>query len=122
MDKHSEIPLFDNKNGIISLFRAVCAEEFYAIMQTRKFSLPPDKSTNVKYFGVNYDETLLFANKIQFVDIVAVIEVGVSHDILVDIADFTQVDMFLFKHGTIIIQSENLNSFNNAIRYLEHRF
>ena len=103
------MPLFDNKNGVISLYRAVCAEEFYSIMQTREFSLPPDKSTTVKYFGVDYDETLLFANKIQFVDIVAVIEVAISHDILIDIADFTHVDTFLFKHGTVIIQSENLS-------------
>jgi len=90
-------------------------------MESKRFSLPPDKSTNVKYFGVDYSETVEFADLIQFIDIVAVIEVSVSYEKLLQIGDFTHVDVFLFKKGTVIIHTEDLNDFNNAIKYIEHK-
>ena len=46
---------------------------------------------------------------------------GVSHDILLQIGDFTHVDVFLFKKGTVIIQADDINDFNNAVRYIEHK-
>ena len=120
MIKHVENPYFESNNGIVRLFRAVSADEFYSIMESMRFSLPPDRSTNVKYFGVDYNETVEFANIIQFIDIVAVIEVGVSHEILLQVGDFTHVDVFLFTKGTVIIQAEDLCVFNNAIKYIKH--
>ena len=121
MTEYIKIPYFENNNGIARLFRAVSADEFYSIMESKKFSLPPDKSTNVKYFGIDFDETVAFANKIQFIDIVAVVEVGISHDVLLQIGDFTHVDIYLFKKGTVIIQAEYLSDFNNNIKYLKHK-
>jgi hypothetical protein len=122
MDEIYKIPDFEIYYGLVSLFRAVNADEFYSIVQSKQFSLPPNKSTNVKYFGVDYDETVKFANLIQFIDIVAVVEVGVPHNILLKIGDFTHVDTFLFKKGTVIIQSEHLDEFNSNIKYVKHRF
>jgi hypothetical protein len=122
MNNHFKIPVFLDNNGIVRLFRAVSSDEFYSIMQSKKFALLSDKTTSVKYFGVDYNETVEFANKIQLIDIVAVVEVGVLHDTLLQIGDFTHVDTFLFKKGTVIIQEENLDDFNNAIKYIEHRF
>ena len=107
---------------VMSLYRAVGVDEFYSIMQTGHFSLNPDNAVNVKYFGVDYEETLAFASKIQFMDIVAVVEVGVLRDILLRIGDFTQVDTFLFKKGTVIIQAENLDEFNGAIKYIVQKY
>ena len=121
MNESTNIPKFINDNGVVRLFRAVSADEFYSIMESKQFSLPPDMSTKVKYFGVDYNETVEFANKIQLIDIVAVVEVGVSNEILIQIGDFTHVDVFLFKKGTVIIQAKDLCVFNNAIKYIEHR-
>jgi hypothetical protein len=91
-------------------------------MQSKLFSLPISKVSNVKYFGVDYEETVAFANKIQLIDIVAIIEAGVLYDTLLRIGDFTHVDSFLFKKGTIIIQAEDLHEFNKAVQYIEHRY
>ena len=121
MKENINAPKFINNDGVVRLFRAVSADEFYSIMESKQFSLPPDMSTKVKYFGVDYNETVEFANKLQLIDIVAVVEVGVSHDKLLQIGDFTHVDVFLFRKGTVIIQAEDLDEFNNDIRYIEHK-
>jgi hypothetical protein len=122
MNEINIIPDFIVNNNLVCLFRAVSADEFYSIFETKQFSLPPDKSTSVKYFGVDYNETFDFANKIQFIDIVAIVEISVPHNILLQIGDFTHVDSFLFKKGTVIIQSEDLETFNNNIKYIKQRF
>ena len=121
MEKLHKTPDFINNNGIVNLYRAVCADEFYSIMESNQFTLPPDKSTSVKYFGVDLNETVEFANIIQFIDIVAVVEVGISYDILLQVGDFTHVDIFLFKKGTVIIHAEDLSKFNDDIRYIVHK-
>jgi hypothetical protein len=121
MNEHISIPCLENNNGVTRLFRAVSADEFYSVMESKQFALPPDKSTSVKYFGVDYNETVEFADKIQLIDIVAIVEVGISHEILLQIGDFTHVDAYLFKSGTVIIQSENLDEFNNIVKYIEHK-
>jgi hypothetical protein len=75
----------------ISLYRAVGADEFYSIMQTRRFSVV-EKGVQVKYFGLNFDETLAFANKVINIEIVAIVEVKISTKILTQVGDFTNVD------------------------------
>ena len=112
---------FNGENGIVILYRAMGAEEFYLLMQTRRFALIPN-GIGVKYFGINYEETLAFANKIVSIDIVAVIEVGILRDVLERIGDFTHVDPFLFKKGTVEIQREHLEEFNDAIQFINHRY
>jgi len=41
---------------------------------------------------------------------------------LLRIGDFTQVDAFLFKKGTVIIHAENLDEFNGAVKYVLQRY
>jgi len=90
-------------------------------MQTSKFSINPE-GIHVKYFGVNFEETLCFANKIINIDIAAVIEVGVLEDTVKKIGDFIHVDPFLFKSGTVEIQDEYLDEFNSAIKYIIQKY
>jgi len=103
------------------LFRAVGIEEYYSIMRTKKFTCHPEGS-EIKYFGINFDETLAFANEIINIEAIAVIEIKVLYDTLQRIGDFTYVDPFLFKKGTVEIHHTNLKEFNNAIKYIIHKF
>ena len=90
-------------------------------MRTKQFSIHP-KGAHVKYFGLNYEETLAFAKKVASIDLTAIAKVTISHDILEQIGDFTHVDSFIFRSGTVVIQSENLNEFNRAIQKLEQKY
>ena len=103
------------------LYRAIGADEFYSVMSTKRFALHP-KRVPVKYFGLNFEETLAFANMVINIDIVAVLEIHVDKNILDRVGDFTQVDVFLFKKGTVEIQPENMDEFNESIRTVIHRF
>jgi len=105
---------------VVSLYRAMGAEEFESVIITRQFTLHKNKA-EVKYFGLDFDETLSFADKAFNMDLVAVIEVNIYKSVLDKIGDFTQVDPFLFKCGTVEIQPENLDEFNSAIIKITHR-
>jgi len=107
-------------NTTTSLYRAMGAEEFESVMLTKTFTLYKGKA-DVKYFGMDFDETLRFADKAFNKDLVAVIEVIVDKSVLERIGDFTHVDPFLFKCGTVEIQPEHLNEFNSAIFNILHR-
>jgi len=104
----------------VNLYRAMGADEFEAVMLTKQFALHKNKA-EVKYFGLAFDETLQFANKAFNVDLVAVVEVSISKAVLDRIGDFTHVDPYLFKCGTVEIQPENLDEFNNAIISITHK-
>ena len=62
-----------------------------------------------------------FANKAFISDIVAVLEIRVRKGILEKIGDFTHVDTTLFRNGTVEIQPEHLDEFNNSIVEIIHR-
>ena len=106
---------------LMRLYRAVGLEEYYSIMRTKKFACHPEGS-EVKYFGIDFEETLAFANEIINIEVIAVIETGVLYDTLNRIGDFTYVDPFLFKKGTVEIHHTHLDEFNNAIKYITHKF
>jgi len=106
---------------VATLYRAVGAEEYYSIMSTMQFSIHP-RCLPVKYFGLDYNETLDFANMVINIDLVAVLEVMVEKDILDRIGDFTNVDVFLFRKGTVEIQPEYLDEFNKSVISVTHRF
>jgi len=101
------------------LYRAVGVEEYYSIMRTRKFSI--GRGVDVKYFGLDFGETLKFANTPIGRTSVAVFEVIVNKSIMEKIADFTVVDLFIFRKGTVIIYEENLDLFNSAIISIVHK-
>ena len=111
----------DEQSDDVCLYRAVSAEEFYSIMKIHRFTFHP-KGVDVKYFGVDFEETLAFANEIINIDLVAVIEVSVARAVLNRVGDFIHVDPFLFKSGTVEIHAEQLDEFNNAIKYIAQRY
>ena len=39
-----------------------------------------------------------------------------------EIGDFTHVDPFIFKSGTVIISADDLEFFNNSIQELIHKY
>ena len=106
---------------VISLYRAVGLEEYYDIIQNKKFAVLPNW-VNVKYFGLDFKETLSFANKNINIGIVAVFEVKIARSILDKIGDFTHVDPFIFKSGTVEIPEIYVDKFNNAIYDLIHKY
>jgi hypothetical protein len=106
-------------NQLISIYRAVGPDEFYSVMKSGKFNVIPN-GLQAKQFGLSLEETLKFANK--YSDIGAIIEVKIPINILRKIGDFTHVDRFLFKNGTITIHLDKLVEFNNVIQQIIHRF
>jgi len=105
----------------ISLYRAVGIEEFASIIEFSKFTIP-DGGVGVKYFGLDFEETLVFANDNFNNGIIAIFEATIEKSILEEIGDFTHVDRFIFKSGTAIISVENLETFNNSIQDLIHKY
>ena len=122
MNEFIKIPDFVMYNGNVCLYRAVSSDELYSIMQLNQFTLSPMNTGNVKYFGVDLNETVAFANISNLIDLVAVFEIGILLETLLTIGDFTHVDTFIFKKGTVIIQKENLKYFNKAIKYIKRCF
>ena len=99
---------------LTALYRAVGLDEYYSIIQSKLFTCHPT-GAEVKYFGLDLRETEQFANMIINQDVVAVFEILLPKITLIKIGDFTEVDQFLFKKGTVMIHKINLNIFNNAV-------
>ncbi len=68
---------------------------------------------DAKQFGVDFLETSKFAN---WAKSDTIIEVVVDRNMLNKIGDFTHVDPFLFKSGTITINSNVIDDFNSIIK------
>ena len=109
------------KKDKISLYRAVGVEEFASIAELSKFSIP-DGGVDVKYFGLNFEETLIFANANFNNGIIAIFEATIAKNILEEIGDFTHVDQFIFKSGTVIISADDLEIFNNSVQEIIHKY
>lgn len=109
----------DVSKDLTTLFRAVGPEEFYDVIKTGKFSVTP-QGLQAKQFGLSFDETLKFADK--YSDIGAIIEVKIPTEQLNKLADFTQVDKFIFKSGTVTIHVDKLDDFNKMIQEISHKF
>lgn len=101
------------------MYRAVGPDEFYDVMKTGEFSVIPN-GLQAKQFGLSFEETLKFAEK--YSDIGAVIEVKLPTDVLNKLGDFTQVDRFIFKNGTVTINADKLGEFNKAIKEIIHKY
>jgi hypothetical protein len=104
----------DDTGRLTTLYRAVGLEEYYSIIRTEQFSCHPT-GAEVKYFGLDYKETERFANMVINLEVVAVFAVTVLCSVLDQVGDFTEVDPFLFKKGTVEIHYTDLKCFNNAI-------
>lgn len=109
----------ENGENLTSLYRAVGPDKFYDVMKTGEFSVIPN-GLQAKQFGLSFEETLKFAEK--YSDIGAVIEVKLPTDVLNKLGDFTQVDKFIFKNGTVTINADKLGEFNKAIKEIIHKY
>jgi len=107
------------EDSIIHLYRAVGYAEFCNLISTKKFSLRPN-GLEAKYFGMNFTETLDFANRVFNIHVVAIIEVIANKQTIKEIGDFTRVDTTVFKSGTLEIDKVHLNRFNNSIIEIKH--
>ena len=105
----------------VKLYRAVGFEEYDKLSDGEKFSIL-EGGVNVKYFGRNLEETIIFANKNINKGLIAIFEVEIENSILLSIGEFVAVDTFIFKSGTVEIHEEHLQEFNNAIKYIKHVF
>ena len=108
-------------NNTVRLFRAVGYAEFNSIMKTGLFTLRPN-GLESKYYGMDFEETLDFANKVFNVHVTAIIEAVVYENVLQRIGDFTSVDSSVFKSGTVAIHKEYLKEFNKAVLEIKHIF
>jgi len=107
--------------GIIYLYRAVGIDEYAKIIKTNKFEIL-EHGLQVKYFGLNYKETLDFADKTINKDLIAIFEILIKIKCLNNLGDFTNVDSVIFKNGTVEIQADRLDEFNKAIISILHYF
>src|SRR3989339_2078271 len=107
------------EKSLVSLYRAVGVEEFESIMASKAFSTI-NKAMQAKQFGLNFENTLKFAN--NYSDLVAIIEAKIPKSVLDKIADITHIDSFIFKEGTVSIQPKVLEEFNKAIQKIIHKF
>jgi len=108
-----------SNNKITKLYRAVGYNEFSKIINTSTFSLRPN-GLEAKYFGMDFDETLDFSNKVFNIHVVAIVEVMIEEQIINEIGDFTMVDTTVFKSGTVEIDKINLDKFNDSIIEIKH--
>ena len=114
MDSESEI--------YTKLYRAVGVEEYLSIVRNKCFTIHPDGlGAEVKYFGNDFDETLKFVNSALGKSYVAIFEVSIQKSIVNAIDDKTPVDATIFKSGTVVIQSGDLDFFNKNIHCILHK-
>ena len=76
----------------------------------------------MKYFGKDIADTIRFAEKTINNNTAAVVEVEIPRNIVERIGDFSSVDPFLFRHGTVEIWEDDLDEFNDAIINIVHKF
>ena len=99
---------------IITLYRAVGADEYYSVMDINKFETCIGM-TEVKYFALDFKEITVYADKSYNTDVVAIFEIIAKRSSVERIGDFTRVDPSIFKSGTVIIHEEDIDEFNQAI-------
>jgi len=103
------------ENNEVSLFfRAMDENELYMALETQMFALHPERA-QVKYFGLNLNETLAFANHPINSQLVGIVEARVHADFLTKIENSIQVDTFIFKSGTVVVNAQQLASLNAHI-------
>ena len=97
-----------------TLYRAVSPEEYQDIMETGRFNTGPN-SLDCKQFGCDLGEVTDFANTPIGSDAGGIIGVEVPNKFLDNIDTGPNVDPMIFPSGTITIDPDNLDSFNDVI-------
>ena len=115
-----DLQLFGGKSGsgTRNIYRAVGADEYQDIMSTHKFR-GIEGTFAAKEFGNSFDETLTFANKSINKDKVAIIKVTIPENIYNQLHHM-ELDAYIFKSGTPIVEPDMLDVFNKNIIRIEH--
>ena len=106
----------ENTKPTTDLFRAMSKAEIDSLLSTGTFS-PNPRGMSAKQFGRNRQETEQFQG--LFSDLDSTAKVTVDTKTLDNIADTTNVDPHNFKGGTVTIQPEDLDEFNDSIRSID---
>ncbi|WP_237763083.1 hypothetical protein [Paenibacillus sp. A3] len=98
---------------LVPLFRAVSPAEFDDIMKTGAFRPDPlGRGYDGKQFSRSFDELLNLTD--HFKDTAAIVKVNVPKELLNHL-DLTPVDKHILKSGSVTVQPEMLDLFNNSI-------
>lgn len=112
----------ESGTGTKDIYRAVSPEEFDDIFATRGFRARPDgRSFQAKEFGNSFDETLEFANKPINLDKAAIVKVTIPENVYNQLHHMN-LDRAIFKSGTLVVEPEMLDMFNESIISIEHAF
>lgn len=111
--------MLNTSEGYVDLYRAVGADEYTDIINTKKFNIKPDGSGyEGKQFGFNMNEILKLSD--QFDDSVAIFRARVSKKTFTEL-DFREVDIHVLKSGNATVKLGNmLDNFNGDLIELEH--
>ena len=118
----SEEPIQKNSKNINKtrdIYRTVDVEEYEDIMSIHKFRGIEGKTLAAKEFGNDFNETLEFANNSINKDKVAIIKVTIPQNIYEQLHHMN-LDAFIFKSGTPVVEPDMLDSFNKSIIKIEH--
>jgi hypothetical protein len=105
-----------SKDEFVDIYRAVGPDEYYDIMNTNMFRSGPN-SLSGKQFGNSFEEILKLTNYLQ--DTSAIIRARVPISVYNQL-DHTRVDSFILKSGSVTVQPNKLNLFNNTLIGIKH--
>lgn len=108
----------ESGSGTKDIYRAVGAEEYEDIMSTGKFR-GIEGTFAAKEFGNSFEETLNFANQSINKNKVAIIKVTIPENIY-DQLHHMELDIYIFKSGTPVVEPDMLDVFNKNIINIEH--
>lgn len=112
----------DETINTTSIYRDVGEEEYYDIFSRNKFNMIDDgQYFLIKEFGNSSEETLAFANSPINFDKVAIVEVTIPKTIYTKLKHMN-LDPFIFKSSTPVVEYEMLDVFNSSIIKIEHVF
>ena len=104
------------------MYRAVSPDEYDDIFASNSFRAKANgRSFQAKEFGNSFSETLEFANQPINVDKAAIVEVTIPKNMYNQL-NHMNLDNYIFKSGTPVVEPEMLNSFNKSIISIKHKF
>ncbi|MFD0677378.1 MULTISPECIES: S8 family serine peptidase [unclassified Paenibacillus] len=104
-----------SKDDLTTLYRAVSPNEYNDIMKSGIFRADPSgRGYDGKQFGMAFDEVLKLSDSPLLKDTAAIIKVQIPTEIFNKL-DHTQVDRHILKSGSVTVQPEMLDLFNNSI-------
>ncbi|AEV68704.1 transglutaminase-like domain-containing protein [Acetivibrio clariflavus] len=102
----------------VDLYRAVGPDEFYDIINTNRFNVV-EHAYSGKQFGFSFDEILELTDSLP--ESAAIFKARIPKDVFVKL-DFTPLDTFTLKSGSLTVPGDLLEIFNNNLIDLQHVF